>query len=214
MHRVLILGPPGSGKSTLARRLGERHGLPVFHLDRVFWRPGWVQSDPEAFYAEVARIASLPAWIIDGNYTDTIAPRLGFADTVIYLDVPAWLCMARILRRNAGRYGRERTDGPAGCPERLSLAFLRFAWRWNRTRRARSLALVEGFAGRRIVLRGGGQMGRSRPSSVIRIDGRRSLSSLATDESFDRKTGTSLPLRSFGMRRSTVPAQVCQSQVR
>lgn len=160
MKRVLVLGPPGSGKSTLARRLGARHGLPVFHLDRVFWLPGWVEPDPEAFYAAVARIASGPAWIIDGNYTDTIGPRLACADTVIYLDVPAWLTLPRILRRIAARYGRERPDAAPGCPERLSLAFLRFAWTWNRTRRARSLALVERFPGRRIVLRGRGAIRR------------------------------------------------------
>ena len=156
MQRVLVLGPPGSGKSTLARKLGERHGLPVFHLDRAYWRTGWVAADRDAFHTEVARIAALPAWIIDGNYTDTIAPRIAAADTVIYLDVSAWRCMARILGRIRKSYGRERPDAAEGCPERFDLAFLRFAWAWNRTRRARSLALVEAFPGRSIVLRGHG----------------------------------------------------------
>lgn len=154
MNRILVLGPPGSGKSTLARRLGARHGLPVFHLDQAYWRPGWVEADAAAFRAEVERIAALPSWVIDGNYTGTIAPRLAAADTVIYLDVPTWLAMARIAKRIAASYGRQRPDMAEGCPERLDLAFLRFALAWNRTRRARSLALVAGFSGRGIVLRG------------------------------------------------------------
>ena len=37
----LVVGPGGAGKSTFARRLGERTGLPVIHLDEHYWRPGW-----------------------------------------------------------------------------------------------------------------------------------------------------------------------------
>ena len=47
MERVLILGSPGAGKSTFARRLAERSGLPLIHLDKHFWRPGWVEPAPE-----------------------------------------------------------------------------------------------------------------------------------------------------------------------
>ena len=47
-------------------------------------------------------------------------------------------------------FGRTR---PPGCPERVDWEFLRFAWSWNRKRRMRNLALVEAFAGRKIVLR-------------------------------------------------------------
>ncbi|GLS43450.1 (d)CMP kinase [Methylobacterium brachythecii] len=153
MRRVVILGPPGSGKSTLARQLGERHGLPVFHLDQIYFRPGWVPVEQEIFATEVARIAALPDWVIDGNYTATIAPRLAAADTVIYLDVPTWLLMARISKRTITSYARERPEMAAGCPERFELEFLRFALAWNRTRRARSVAVAEGFPGRGIVLR-------------------------------------------------------------
>ncbi len=153
-QRILVLGPPGSGKSTLARRLGARHGLPVFHLDQAFWEPGWVQAPPAAFAAEVERITALPAWIIDGTYTPTLAPRLARAEQVLYLDVPAWLCVLRILLRTAPRLGRVRPDAAAGCRERLDPAFLRFAWRWNRQSRDRILAsLPEGS----VVMKGGRQ---------------------------------------------------------
>ena len=45
--RVLIVGCGGSGKSTLARHLGEKTGLPVVHLDRLWWLPGWVERSRE-----------------------------------------------------------------------------------------------------------------------------------------------------------------------
>ena len=128
-------------------------GLPVFHLDQIYWCPGWIEASATAFGAEVERIAGLPAWVIDGNYSDTIAPRFRAADTVVYLDVPAWLFMLRITWRILTNYGRVRADAAPGCPEWLDLAFLRFAWSWNRTQRGRNLALVESFPGRKVILR-------------------------------------------------------------
>ena len=41
--KIAILGTSGSGKSTLAKRLGERYGLPVLHMDTVHFLPGWVE---------------------------------------------------------------------------------------------------------------------------------------------------------------------------
>jgi adenylate kinase family enzyme len=154
MRRIIVMGPPGSGKSTLARQLGARRGLPVFHLDQAYWQSGWIRTPTDQFRAEVERIAALPAWVIDGNYTDTIAPRFRAADTLIYLDTPSWLTMLRIAGRTAIYYGRVRADAAEGCPERLDLGFLCFAWNWNRNRKATNLALVESFSGRKIVLRG------------------------------------------------------------
>jgi adenylate kinase family enzyme len=154
MQRVVIMGPPGSGKSTLARHIGTQLGLPVFHLDQAYWQRGWIETPSDVFRAEVERIAALPAWVIDGNYTETIAVRLCVADTLIYLDVPSWLSIMRIARRTLTSYGRVRADAAHGCAERLDPTFLRIAWNWNRTSRARNLAIVDSFSGRKIVIRG------------------------------------------------------------
>lgn len=154
MRRVIILGPCGSGKSTLARRLGIKHGLPVFHLDQAFHRPGWRPAPEDAFHAEVERMAALPAWVIDGNYKGVMASRFARADTLVYLDMPTWVTMPRLVGRIARDYGRVRADSAPGCPERIDLAFLRYAWTWNRIQRAKTHALVETFRGRTIVLHG------------------------------------------------------------
>ena len=52
MERVIIIGCGGAGKSTLARKLGEKTGLPVIHLDQIFWSPGnWEHLSREEFDA-------------------------------------------------------------------------------------------------------------------------------------------------------------------
>ncbi len=47
--RILILGCPGSGKSTLARALAARTGLPLVHLDTVWWRADGTHIPREDF---------------------------------------------------------------------------------------------------------------------------------------------------------------------
>ena len=39
MRKILVLGCSGSGKSTFAVKLHNATGLPLFHLDNVWWRP-------------------------------------------------------------------------------------------------------------------------------------------------------------------------------
>jgi adenylate kinase family enzyme len=154
MQRIMILGPPGSGKSRLAQLLGARLSLPVFHLDQAYWRPGWIKAPPDEFRADMERIAALPAWIIDGNYTFEIEARFHAADTMIYLDVPSWLSLVRIIRRVLASHGKVRADASPGCPEKWDWAFMRFTWNWNRSRKARTLRMTDFFDKKTIVLRG------------------------------------------------------------
>ena len=47
-QRALIIGGVGSGKTALAIRLGEKLSLPVHHLDRLYWQPGWQHENRNA----------------------------------------------------------------------------------------------------------------------------------------------------------------------
>jgi len=143
MERILLLGCSGSGKSTLARTLGERLGLPVVHLDRLYWQSGWVNVTNEVFDARLAEALQQPRWVIDGNYDRTLARRLTDCDTAVYLDYSRLMCLAGVCRRGAANRGRTRPDMAEGCPERVDAAFLRWIWNFRRKERPKALALLD-----------------------------------------------------------------------
>ncbi len=132
MKRILIVGCGGAGKTTLSRALGEKLRIPVYHLDRYFWKPGWVEEPKEKFDAVLGELLRRDAWIMDGNYGRTFPERLKYADTVIFLRYSRRVCLCRILKRYLTYRGRTRPDLTEGCSERLNLEFLRYIWTYNR----------------------------------------------------------------------------------
>ena len=152
MQRILIIGCSGAGKSTLARKLGEKTGLPVVHLDALFWKPGWVESEREVFDARVLAELEKPAWIIDGNYARTLPVRLEKCDTVIYLDFPRWLCILGVLKRVLTTYGTVRPDMPEGCPERFDWEFLKWVWNFNRNNREKTWVQLEKLPAEKVMI--------------------------------------------------------------
>ena len=107
-NRILILGCPGSGKSTFARALAARTGLPLVHLDNLWWRADGTHIPREAFDRALDGLLQGEQWIMDGDYSRTYEVRLRAADTVIFLDYPEDVCMAGIT----ARVGQERPDIP------------------------------------------------------------------------------------------------------
>lgn len=129
MQRVMIVGGPGSGKSTLARLLGEKTGLPVFHMDMIHWKPNWVER-PRKEKAEMARAVEIQEkWIFEGGLSVTYGERLTRADTLIWLDVPVGVRFWRVLKRTFVHWGQARPDLPDGCKEGFTAQTLPF-WTW------------------------------------------------------------------------------------
>lgn len=142
MERVIIIGCGGSGKSTLARQLGEKTGLPVVHLDKLFWHPGWVESTKEEIDAKIMQVLAQPQWIIDGNFNRTLPERLKRCDTVIYLDFSRIACLMGVLKRVITTYGTVRPDMAEGCPERFDFEFLKWVWNFNKNKREKYYRLL------------------------------------------------------------------------
>lgn len=137
MQRVLVIGISGAGKSTLSRALAARTGLPLIHLDKEYWQPGWKETPRAEWRPKVSALAARERWIMDGNFDSSLDLRLSRADTLIWFDYPTLLCLWRALKRVAGSYGEVRPDLAPGCPERIDVDFLRYIWRFNRVQRPR-----------------------------------------------------------------------------
>ena len=142
MERVIIIGCGGAGKSTLAQKMGEKTGLPVVHLDKLFWKPGWVESTPEEIDEKIRQELDKPQWIMDGNFNRTLPMRVARADTVIYLDFSRMACLLGVLKRVLTTYGKVRPDMGEGCPERIDFEFLKWVWNYNKNKRERNYRLL------------------------------------------------------------------------
>ena len=161
MRRILVIGSGGAGKSTLATELGARLGLPVVHLDALYWHAGWVETPAAEWRAVVTELVTRDAWVMDGNYGGTLDLRLPACDTVVLLDLPRVVCLWRVLRRWLRYAGRTRPDMAPGCPEQLTWEFVRWvAWDYPLRRRpAMRRRLADVAPGTQvIVLRSAGEV--------------------------------------------------------
>ena len=126
MKRIIVIGCPGSGKSTLSRALHIKTGIPLYHLDMMYWNPDKTTVEKEVFYDRLRRVLEEDTFIIDGNYQSTMEMRLKACDTVFFLDYPVDICLEGI----AVRKGKVRPDMPwveiEDDPE-----FLEFVKRYN-----------------------------------------------------------------------------------
>lgn len=144
MKRVMIIGGSGSGKSTTARMLGVLTGLPVVHIDPMYWLPGWEQRPMEETHALVLEAAEGESWIFEGNNSSTFVKRMARADTLIFLDMPTYLRVWRVIRRTIKDYGKVRVGSGEGCHERFNWEFLsKWVLQYNTMGRPKVLQALE-----------------------------------------------------------------------
>jgi len=117
MQRVMIIGSPGAGKTTLAKSMGSAIGLPVYHLDEIFWHADGSPRPVAQVQAEIQQVLAEDAYILEGSYAQTYPARLAACDTLIWLDVDLLRRCFRVWRRM--RLARAATrPGQAAVPAR------------------------------------------------------------------------------------------------
>ncbi len=139
MDRIAIIGCGGSGKTVFARRLANRLGLEVVNLDKLFYDDGWNPTPPEKFAALQRELVTADRWLIEGNYASSLHIRLARADTVIFLDLPGWMCLWGIAQRRWRYRGGQHADG---VYDRINWSFIRYILGYRRSMRPRVTKLV------------------------------------------------------------------------
>jgi adenylate kinase family enzyme len=146
MRKVLVIGSGGAGKTALATKLGELLGLPVIHLDSLFWKPGWVETPKPEWKSLIENLVKQDSWIMDGNYGGTIEERLKACDTVVFLAFPRILCLYRVIKRALVYRGKARPDLSPGCPEQLpDREFLSWIWTYPKKRMPKILEMLQAY---------------------------------------------------------------------
>jgi adenylate kinase family enzyme len=101
IKRILILGPPGSGKTTLSMLLSQNMEVEHYAMDDLYWESGWRRPDMEKFRENLLSVLKLEQWILDGNFADIFLDlRISYADLIIILDLPPYICLFRYLKRS------------------------------------------------------------------------------------------------------------------
>ena len=147
MKRIIVIGCPGSGKSTVSRALHTKTGIPLYHLDMMYWNADKTTVERSVFLARLSSVLEKEQWIIDGNYSSTMELRMAACDTVIFLDYPLEVCLEGIKERR----GKMRSDMPWIETEEDE-EFIDFIKRYNEQQKPKVLALLGKYGDKNIII--------------------------------------------------------------
>lgn len=154
MKKILVIGSSGAGKSTFSRRLHKATGLPLIHLDRLYWKPNWVEPADKIVWREGLKdVLKDEEWIIDGNYSSTMEMRLQACDTAIFLDFPHYVCTWRIFKRSVLYRKNSRPDMAEGCYEKFDWEFLKWTWNYPKRSKPKVEGLLKRFEDEKTIIR-------------------------------------------------------------
>lgn len=150
MEKVIVIGCPGSGKSTFSRALRTATGLPLYHLDMLFWNADRTTVPRPVFLERLSQAMSTDSWIIDGDYASTMELRLQACDTVFFLDLPLKECMDGLAKR----HGLPRPDLPwvEGSDPKEDAEFQEYVRAYASERRPATLALLDKYTDKEIIV--------------------------------------------------------------
>lgn len=152
MKKIIVIGCGGAGKSTFSRKISKKFNIPVYHLDKLFWNKGWVETPKEKFDSDIKKILNRDKWIIDGNYLRTLDMRAEKADTIIFINMPTYLCLYRIIKRRLMYRGKSRPDMAEECPEGIDFDFFKWVLTYNKKIKPTILTKLKSYKNKEIII--------------------------------------------------------------
>jgi adenylate kinase family enzyme len=155
MRRIAVIGATGAGKSTLAAELGRLLGLPVHHLDALYWGDTWTPPLQAEWEALLDRLVAGEAWIIDGHFSGSLAQRIAAADTIVYLDASRLTATVRATKRRLFHRWRPAPGVAGGSRPMFDAQLIRWIWAFPTVNRPELLEQLSSpsLAGKAVVLR-------------------------------------------------------------
>ena len=151
-RRIMIIGSPGSGKSTFAKKLSQITQLPLIHLDKEFWKDGWIETPRQEWVQKQKQLILGDEWIIDGNYGGTMDIRLEKADTIICFKLSRRVCLLSYYKRVITNIGKVRSDMPEGCPEKFDFEFMKYIWNFPKASGKTNIDVLEKNKDKQIIV--------------------------------------------------------------
>ncbi|MDO4594556.1 MAG: deoxynucleoside kinase [Tissierellia bacterium] len=136
MKKISIIGAGGSGKTTLAKQLGEKLGIKVYHLNKIWWKDEYKHINKEEFYnIQKEIIDNEESFIFDGNYKNTMDLRFEASDTIIFLDFPTTSNMSRVVKKNLTEKNKDNKDPSLDHTDKLNVKYIRWLANYNKEER-------------------------------------------------------------------------------
>lgn len=112
IHRIHIYGASGSGTTTLGKALSSKLGCHHFDTDNYYWIP----TDPPFQEKRELQerqgllkrdLKNKSEWVLTGSLCGWGDIFMPIFDLVVYLWIPMYIRMNRLIEREEIRYGRE-----------------------------------------------------------------------------------------------------------
>jgi adenylate kinase family enzyme len=116
--RILLLGSVASGKTVLARKLARALSLPIVHVDQIEFNSDLSKKNIDQIRTEIKAAVDRPDWILDGHGPlDLLSAHLKNADIIIFIDLPFWLNVVWLVKRQIKGLFKPRAEMPTGVNE-------------------------------------------------------------------------------------------------